>query len=187
MVQGANRKDLERALQFVLPKFGQSLGSDSLTSLLCLEMISTELNLIIDFEDLWKTETDSSKIVALLLNCIEAEDDLEMQRENLSQVEGCVASAIQQVDREERAIGKVRLQKIVERMLESDCKLDGILRHQESILHLFESGPGEKLLSRCQRKNDPQAQTRHYGAAEEVVVDNMRKVWIVTICKIGFC
>jgi hypothetical protein len=56
-------------LRFLLPSVGQSLGSSSLISLLCLDWASTELGLGLEFESLWEAELTSSNIILFLVDC----------------------------------------------------------------------------------------------------------------------
>src|SRR6478735_2634144 len=109
-LQDVSRDVLTRALRFVLPKFGQIPGSDSLTSLLCLEIISTKLNLNLNFDELWKFEINSSKVIRFLADCIEADSDRKIRKETLTRVEDVIVSAICRTGREETANGKIRLQ-----------------------------------------------------------------------------
>ncbi|KAL5371850.1 hypothetical protein DPSP01_013952, partial [Paraphaeosphaeria sporulosa] len=170
-----SRDVLTRALRFVLPKFGQIPGSDSLTSLLCLEIISTKLNLNLNFDELWKFEINSSKVIRFLADCIEADSDRKIPKETLTRVEDVIVSAICRTGREETANGKIRLQKIVERVLDSGCQLDWAPLHRASILSVFVSGPSEKLLDLCRRNDDDHMRARPCEESGGTAADKLKK------------
>ncbi|KAL5382851.1 hypothetical protein PMIN02_009818 [Paraphaeosphaeria minitans] len=174
-IEDVSRDVLTRALRFVLPKFGQIPGSDSLTSLLCLEIISTKLNLNLNFDELWKVEINSSKVIRFLVDCIEADFDRKIRKETLTRVEAFVVSAICRTDREETANGRIRLQKIVERVLDSGCQLDWISLHRASIFRVFVSGPSEKFLDLCRRNDGDYMRARPCEDSGGTAADKLKR------------
>lgn len=162
---------LKSALRFILPTLGKSRGSNNLISLLCLDWVSTELNLGLKFEDLWEAEINSSKIILFFVDCFAVDDAFVNLGVDLAEVEDLVIPAIRYVDSQkgEQAVGKLRLHKIVKRVLESGRNLDWVSAYGGSILRVFTSGPSEKLLDHCRRKN------------EEICEHNLEKVWTARI------
>jgi len=146
---------VKNALRILLPTVGQGLGSSRLTSLLCLDWVSRALDLGLEFEDMWTAEIDSSNIIIFIVDCFAADDAFENLSVDLANVEDLVVPAIRYVDSRngKQEAGKVRLQKIIERVLESGRDLDWVSACGDSISRVFTSGPSQKLLEHCQHKH----------------------------------
>lgn len=122
---------------------------------MCLDWANRALDLGLDFEDMWKAEIDSSNIIIFITECFAADDAFGHLTMDLASVEDLVVPAIHYIDScdGKQATGKMRLQKIIERVLESGRGLDWVFTCGESISRILASGPSEKLLEHCQRKN----------------------------------
>ncbi|KAI9883329.1 MAG: hypothetical protein M1823_004900 [Watsoniomyces obsoletus] len=164
---------LKSVLRFLLPTIGQEEGMNpiSLISLLCLDWVNTELDLGLDFKDIWQVKTNSSNIIVFFLDCFAVDEAFGNLKVDLAEVEALIISAIRYVDdshNEEKAGGKQRLHEIVKRLFESsNNSLDWVSACKESILRMFIYGPSEKLLEHCQRKNDRLQQDRNNRNTEE--------------------
>jgi len=161
---------LKRILRFLLPTVGQSLGSSSLISLLCLDWASTELDLGLEFESLWEAELTSSNIILFLVDCFAADDAFGDFTVDLAEVEDLVIPAMRYVDSRkcQQLAGRVRLHEIVKRVLESGRTLNWVSAYGGAILRVFTSGINEKLLKHCRCKNDSLQQDRSNRNAEQV-------------------
>ena len=144
---------LKDALRLLLPTVSQGLGSSRLTSLLCLDWISTALGLGLQIEDMWTSEIDSSNIIIFITDCLAADDAFETLTVELADIEHLVVPAICYVDscNGNQVAGKLRLQKIIERVLESGSGLDWVTACEGGISRVFTSGPSQKLLQHCQQ------------------------------------
>jgi hypothetical protein len=162
---------MKNALRILLPAVGQGLGSSRLTSLLCLDWVSKALDLGLEFEDMWTAEIDSSNILTLIIDCTAADDVFEnLSFDIANDVEDLVVAAIRYVDcrNGKQEAGKVRLQKIIERVLESGRDLDWVSAYRDSISRVFTSGPSQKLLEHCQRKHKRLEEDQRPRYSEEI-------------------
>lgn len=172
-VEPSNRPNIENlkmVLRFLLPTVGQSLGSSSLVSLLCLDWASTELDLGLEFESLWEAEFTSSNIILFLVECFVTDDAFGDLVFDLAEVEDLVIPAMRYVDsrKGQQLAGRVRLHEIVKRVLESGRTLKWVSACGEAILRVFTSGINEKLLEHCRCKNDRLQQDRSNRNTEQV-------------------
>jgi hypothetical protein len=166
---------LKDALRLLLPTVGQGLGSSRLTSLLCLDWISRALGLGLQIEDMWTAEIDSSNIIIFITDCFAADDAFEALTVEVADIEHLVVPAICYVDSRngKQVAGKLRLQKIIERVLESGRGLDWVTACGESISRVFTSGPSQKLLQHCQHKHAHLGEDRRLHINEEVSETNL--------------
>lgn len=144
---------------------------------MCLDWVSTELNLGLKLEDLWEAEINSSNIIIFFIDCFAVDDAFVNLTVDIAEVEGLVIPAIRYVDshKGDQALGKPKLHKIVERVLESGRSLYWVSAFGEGILRVFTSGFSEKLLEHCQRKNGHLQQDRKNRNTEEICEDNLEK------------
>ena len=168
---------MKNALRILLPTVSRGLGSSRLTSLLCLDWVSRALDLGLEFEDMWTAETDSSNIIIFIVDCSAADDAFENLTVDLANVEDLVVPAIRYVDSRngKQEAGKVRLQKIIERVLESGRDLDWVSACGDSISRVFTSGPSQKLLEHCQRKHKRLEDGRRPRNSEEICEKTVEK------------
>ncbi|KAI1102067.1 hypothetical protein F4804DRAFT_314189 [Jackrogersella minutella] len=149
-----NNEALKRMLRFILPAVGKKLGSNSLVTLLCLDQISTELNLGLDFESLWEREFTRSNILSFI-NCIAAcnADKLSVDQAKADEL---VMLAIfhSEPDEGDMLTGRDKLYEIIKLVVGSGVILNGEPEDVEDILRVFTSSPSEALLEHCRRKED---------------------------------
>ena len=170
---------LKRILRFLLPLIGQNLGSSSLMSLLCLDRVSTELGLDLEFESLWETELTSSNIILFFVDCFTAGDAHKDLPVNLAEVEELVIPAMHHV-RSRKALPPTerdRLCEIVKTALEAGHALDWVSVYGEGILRVFTSGPNETILEHCRRKNEALQQVQTSVDGEGLNEAESEKVW----------
>ncbi|KAI9801895.1 MAG: hypothetical protein M1833_002209 [Piccolia ochrophora] len=161
---------LKRILQHLLPTVGQSLGSSSLVSLLCLDAVSAELDLGLEFESLWEAELTSSNIIMFLVHCFAANEALGDLTVDIAEVEALVIPAMRYVDSHvgQQTAGRVRLREIATKVLEYGRTLDWVSVLGEHILRVIMSGPTEELLKNCRRQDDRHKLDRSNRIAEEI-------------------
>ncbi|KAI0437931.1 hypothetical protein F4803DRAFT_536861 [Xylaria telfairii] len=150
---------LKPMLQFTLPRVGASLGSNSLMSLLSLDWVNTELDLGLDYEDLWESELTSENIGIFLNACIEhfGEDSV-----TLTEIEDIVDTEMFRTGslNEEQVLGRVRFEHLVNRVLDSDASKGWMSQNGSNIKHILAFGPSEELLKSCRRRDEEMRQHR---------------------------
>ena len=166
---------LKKILRFLLPKVGTSLGPNPLLSLLCLDWANTEMTLGLEFENLWKAELTSSNIIMLFCDCFASCDVPHSIEVDLAVVEDLIIPAMQQAGprNEQQLVGRARLHKIVNMVLESGHTLDWVTVYGGSIARLLTSSPDEELLERClARDQSTQTIDEVYETQSEKVCQN---------------
>ncbi len=163
-MEHASRLDVtasKRILRFLLPMVGQKLGSSTLVSLLCLDRVSAELDLGLNFESLWETELTSINILIFVIDCLAAARDTHHKNLTVdhSKVEDLVVRAMDHIDSRKAlellpTTGRDRLSEIVRTALESGHALEWVSVYGEDILRVLASGPSQALLEHCQGKED---------------------------------
>ncbi|MCJ1241960.1 hypothetical protein MMC14_009967, partial [Varicellaria rhodocarpa] len=171
-IQSADQPDiatLKTVLRFLLPTVGIALGGSRLLTLLSLDWANAELDLGLEFENLWKAELTSSNIVNFFCEYLTSYANAPLSVQvDLREVEGLVIPAMRLVESRngQQLAGQVKFHEIVNRVLESGCTLDWVSMYRGSIVRVFASGPGE-LLDRHQRRSDRFQQDRSNRHAEE--------------------
>jgi hypothetical protein len=124
---------------------------------------------------MWTAEIDSSNIIIFISDCFAADDAFETLTVEVADIEHLVVPAICYVDSRngKQVAGKLRLQKIIERVLESGRGLDWVTAYGESISRVFTSGPSQKLLQHCQHKHAHLGEDRRLHINEEVSKTNL--------------
>jgi hypothetical protein len=142
-------------------------------------LANAELDLGLEFENLWKAELTSSNIIIFLCDCLVGDLPPHVAID-LAEVEDLVIPAMRYVESRNRqqVPGKVRLHEIINRVLESGRTLYWVTMYGGSIARVFTSGPGDELLERCQRKNDHLQQDRSNRNTEEVHGTQCEKVFM---------
>jgi predicted ATP-grasp superfamily ATP-dependent carboligase len=126
---------------------------------------------------MWTAEMDSSNIIIFITDCFAANDAFENLSVEICDIEDLVVPAILYVDcrNGKQSGGKFRLQKIIEKVLESGHDLDWVSAGGESISRVFTSGPSQKLLEHCQRKHESLRQDQPLRNGEEVCENTLEK------------
>jgi hypothetical protein len=151
-----NIDNMKMILRFLLPMVGQSLGSYSLISLLCLDSASREFDLGLEFESLWEAELTSSNVIEFLIACLQADDALRDLTLELAEVENLVIPAMRYIESRtgQQLPGRFRLHEIVKRLFESGRDLKWVSACGGVVLQNFTSGINEKLLQRNRSKRN---------------------------------
>ncbi|KAK4148401.1 hypothetical protein C8A00DRAFT_19760 [Chaetomidium leptoderma] len=185
-MEHASRLDgtiLKRILRFLLPMAGQKLGSSSLVSLLCLDWVSAELDLDLEFESLWETELTSINILVFLVDCFAASGDAHHKDLTVdhSEVGDLVIRAMDQIGSRKAPMlpttGRDKLRDIVKTALESGRALDWVSVYGEGILRVITSGPSEALLEHCQGKEDTRSFNRQGIKPTDQTSQDDRENW----------
>ncbi|KAI0538352.1 hypothetical protein GGR58DRAFT_309563 [Xylaria digitata] len=150
---------LRPMLQFLLPGVGASLGSNSLLSLLSLDCVNRELDLGLDYEDLWESELTSENISIFLNSCIELSSGESV---SLTDIEELVDRAMVYIEslKSKQVLGRTRFENIINRVLESDASEAWISQHESKIRHILASGPSEELLVSSKQRDEEMLQHR---------------------------
>ncbi|KAF2963867.1 hypothetical protein GQX73_g9698 [Xylaria multiplex] len=150
---------LRPMLQFLLPGVGASLGSNSLLSLLSLDCVNRELDLGLNYEDLWESELTSDNISIFLNSCIELSGGESV---SLADIEELVDRAMVYIDslKSKQVLGRTRFENIINRVLESNASEAWISQHESKIRQILASGPSEELLLNSRQKDEEMLQHR---------------------------
>ncbi|RWA04517.1 hypothetical protein EKO27_g10587 [Xylaria grammica] len=159
---------LKPILKFVLPGVGPNLGSNPLLSLTSLDWVNRELDLGLDYEDLWESELTSENISIFLNSCIELSSSESVR---LMEIEDLVDRAIYQMDslKDKQVLGRMRFESIVDRVLESDASVGWISHNGSKIRHILAFGPSEELLSSCRHRDEEMQQHRLHRKDAETI------------------
>lgn len=166
---------LKPMLQFTLPRVGASLGANSLMSLLSLDWVNRELDLGLDYEDLWESELTNENISIFLNSCMEHFGDESV---TLTDIEDIVDTEIFQIGslNDGQVLGRVRFEQIVNQVLESDASKGWISQNESKIKHILASGPSEELLKSCRRRDEEIQQHRPHRKDAETITTWFTKV-----------
>jgi hypothetical protein len=92
---------------------------------LCLDWVYVELELSLNFKDLWVTEINSSNIILFFIYYFMADDAFGDINVRLAEIEDLVVLVIYFIElRRIEVAGKARLYEIIKRVLESGYSLD---------------------------------------------------------------
>ncbi|ORY58765.1 uncharacterized protein BCR38DRAFT_460639 [Pseudomassariella vexata] len=140
-------------LRLLLQKVGTNLGASRLLSLLSLDWANEELDLDLDFEDHWEVEMTSSNVATFFSDCFDLSDGDSVDH---AEIENLVILAMRHIEplEKQKVRGRVRLQNIANRVLESDGAVNWASKYGADIRGVFASGPNEQLLDRCRRRTD---------------------------------
>ncbi|KAI1148028.1 hypothetical protein F4825DRAFT_435465 [Nemania diffusa] len=147
-----NLSTLKPILRFLLAETGAGLGSNSLMSLLCLDWVNRELDLDLDYGNVWEDKLTSSNISIFLHLCIDP-SDIDMV--DITELEDLVVHEMDSIDapNDQQALGRAKLEIIVNRVLDSNRSARWVSRYGDRIRHALTSGPNEELLVSCMRKD----------------------------------
>lgn len=150
---------LKSILQFLLPRIRTSLGSNSILSLLSLDWVNKELRLGIDCEDLWDFELTSPNIAIFLNDCIELSADDAISPTNIIDL---VAHTLNQMrsSKDKDVSGRMRLERIVSRVFESDASAGWVTRNRDNIMRIIAYGPSEEMLRNSRYRDEEVQQDR---------------------------
>ncbi|KAJ8133249.1 hypothetical protein O1611_g370 [Lasiodiplodia mahajangana] len=158
---------LKSMLQFLLPRAGANLGSNSLLSLLCLDWVNRELDLGLDHDNLWKAHLSSSNISIFLNSCI---DPASRGTANIDDIEDLVIHAMDHEASTEgdKLPGRVKLENIVNQVLESNMSTSWVSQNETIIKRALTSGPSEEILASCRSglEEPPGNRLQHVTAAD---------------------
>ncbi|KAI1308083.1 hypothetical protein F5Y03DRAFT_110624 [Xylaria venustula] len=165
---------LKSMLQFTLPKVGASLGSSSLMTLLSLDLLNKELDLGLDYEDLWESELTSKNISIFLNACIERSIEESTSLTDTGDIVDREMSRIKSL-KDKQVFGRVRFEQIVNRVLESDASKEWMSRHGGEIKHILATGPSQELLKDCRLKAEEMQQKEDHEKKLKAVAELFRK------------
>ncbi|KAK1240297.1 hypothetical protein MKX08_007739 [Trichoderma sp. CBMAI-0020] len=146
---------VKSALRILLPTVKTNLGQKPLASLLCLDWVSEELGLGLDFEQDWDTQMTSRNIATFIFDCA-----------HLSAAELVTLELIQRlVDQEifrnafenqhrQPLPGRKQFQEIVDQVLESKAISSWVSKTREDMMRAFMTEPNEQLLELFQHKDE---------------------------------
>ncbi|TGJ78886.1 hypothetical protein E0Z10_g9879 [Xylaria hypoxylon] len=165
---------LKPILQFLLQGVGASLGSNSLVSLISLDWVNRELELGLDYEDRWETEVTSQNISIFLNACIELSGDESV---SLKDIEDPVDYATLHIDslKNKQVIGRIRFEKIVNRVLEHNLSVGWVSQNASKIRRILASGPSEELFeSSTMRRKTTRPVIKNADIAATVIINASR-------------
>ncbi|KAI0521405.1 hypothetical protein F5B22DRAFT_596742 [Xylaria bambusicola] len=150
---------LKPILQFLLPRLRSNLGSNSILSLLSLDWVNRELGLGIDYEDLWESELTAPNIAIFLNDCIELS---VVDSVNPTNIIDLVAHTLNHMSslKDKEAPGRVKLERIISRVFESDASASWVTRNRDNIKHIITYGPSEEMLQSSRYRDEEVHQDR---------------------------
>ncbi|KAI5459669.1 hypothetical protein BGZ63DRAFT_465138 [Mariannaea sp. PMI_226] len=155
---------LKNTLCLLLPAVRTNVSSDHILFLLSLDWINKELALGLDLETQWDAELDTTNIMMFLCHCFDMRDGDSV---DLSDIEELVIPAMRHVEHlgKHQLLGRDRLQKIVDHILEHNPTVDWVSKYGSTVALVLASAPNEELLEQCRRRHN-EVQNRQRIEAE---------------------